>query len=496
MRSRLKALREFLASHVNVPFVNTNLHFGSYVLFRLISAPLRGKVGALKLGAAGLGTFGVLQNFQMLTFSIGSLGLGNGLTAEISARVKSNDAIGVDAALAVSFAVLTSLSLLITVVLAAGAGWIAESLLGDRSQAHLLYAPILALPFYCLGTCYLEPILYGHGLQAEAGRAYRTSTIADLICFVTLVLTLGLFGASLGIFLAVFVHFLAMWIQVRARCPRVKLFRFGFSSSLISKFLKTGLTVLLAGAATYGSALAVRALIVRWIGETDNGHFQVALSLSAFYIPFVTSGTWVRLYPQAGGLGLDSTVATELTQALAYSAVFASLAQCFLMIAPDLLIRLLYTSEFLPAIRILPLRFTGDYAFLLAQPVLGVLLGLSARRKYLGLVAASQALLVLLSFSLKDFGLNGPIAAYAISQLALCAVCCVWFFLKIRNFPMLRSQGLKIAAFLVLPIAGVAAQGALLWIESPVGWRAALFLGLLLGSLASLRHARFSQQGA
>ncbi len=471
MRSRLRTAASLLSSHLRVPFVSTNITFGPFVLIRLVSAPIRGKVSALVLGASGLGTVGVLQNFQMLMFSLGSLGLGNGLTAEISSRTKSGDLDGANRAIAVTFSALSIASIFAVSVILLGISAISENILGDRSLSKLLLAPTLALPFYCFGTCYLEAILYGKGMPTQAAAAYKISALVDLFAFVPLVILYGVQGASIGILVAVVSHFTVLLFQVRRYCPELKLFRFGRERQLFSKFLKTGLTILFSGAAAYGGTLAVRAIIIHSLGDVVNGYYQVVISLSSIYIPFITSGTWVRLYPQVGGQGLDDSVGEEVIGALVYSALFASISQCLLLVAPDLIIKTLYSSEFLAATQIVPLRLIGDYGFIVSQPILGVLLGLRARRAYLALLICSQVLFVVLAQAASGQGILGPAAAYAISNIVLMAISLFWFYTKVGSLPSISKNRLRLMGLIFMLLMAVIVQGALLATNLSFAWR-------------------------
>lgn len=117
----MRRIKKFIQLQVEagfrIPFISTNFHFGSNTALRILTAPLRSKVSALCMGAAGIGRFGIVQNFQMLSHSLGSLGLGSGLTAEISRRVKERDQAGVDEALRVSFSALAAASAVFTIFL-------------------------------------------------------------------------------------------------------------------------------------------------------------------------------------------------------------------------------------------------------------------------------------------------------------------------------------------------------------------------------------------
>src|SRR5262249_9187395 len=104
--------RRLRDSSFRIPFLLTNIHFGSNAAIRILSSPIRGKVSALSMGAVGIGQYGTVQNYQALAFSVGSLGLGTGLTAEVSRRVKAHDQEGVNEALRVAFSALMAASIL------------------------------------------------------------------------------------------------------------------------------------------------------------------------------------------------------------------------------------------------------------------------------------------------------------------------------------------------------------------------------------------------
>lgn len=442
---------KFYITHLfKVPFIASNLRFSVFTFFKIAFSPIRSKVSAISMGTAGVGYFGTVQNFQNIAATLSSLGLGAGLSTELSQCIKKNDTAGIKRALGVAFTGLITSTTAAIFIFFFLHDKFSQWIFDDDSFSSLLVPAILSVPFFVISTCYFEPILYSHSKDAGAAKAYQWGTILDLICFLPLVYFVGLSGASVSLFLSAFFLFLFLWLQIRKNCPHIQLFQFDFHYLTLREFLKTGSVMLGSGIAIYGVGIVIRSIIMRVISDEANGYYQVSLALSAFYMPFVTNAIWVRLFPHAAGNGMNEAVALELSESLVYTAVFAATAQMFLMISPHLIIKILYTKDFTPAASIVPLRLFGDYFYLLSQPIICVFLALKKRRLYIGTIFVTQFLFCILAFEMSKQGLVGLTAAYTISNLLVFLYCMKKYVGFLKNFSgltIIKRRGLDLLIF-------------------------------------------------
>lgn len=496
-------MKKVLSRIREVPFLVSNARFGPMSFLRIALSPLRSKVSALTLGASGLGLFGTAQSFQNLAFSLSGLGIGSGLTTAVSRAVKKGDWEEAQKAVDAAWSILFISNLVFCGILLMLYPWLSAFVYAREGLAAYLIPAILSLPFFAIGTCYLEAILYGLDQDGASASAYWKSAIADAFVFCSLSYALGVKGALISLFFLPFSLALFQYLELRKRNRSLKLFRVRWHMPEQKNMLKTGAVMLAGGAVTYYTALHARALIAKEFGDAANGYYQVVLALSSVYTPFLTNAVWVRLFPQAGGHGLNASVFIEWTEALIYTALFAATAQMLLMLKGDWVVHLLYSKEFLPAADILPWRLLGDYFFLIAQPVLGVLVGLQHRRKYFLGIFLSQSIFLAGMHLFVASGLRGVLWAYTLSNIFLALFGLEHYLSRAWKNEEHRRIGLMLPFLLLFPALMVAAEAHLYLHDSPLWMRVGLLAafvvffygGLYSGRLAEVLHLRWKSRG-
>lgn len=428
----------FFSKLENSDFFSSNLRFSPYVIVKLVSSPLRTKVSALSMGAASLGHWGTIQNFHSIGVAITSLGISPGLNTEVSKHFSTNNQKALQETIGAALTTLVVASLIAMLSLFVASSSLSHLIVGSAEKSYLILLVILTLPLYVLNSAYLEPIIYGIKEDAASATAYKAYSIADAIMFILLVYFLSLLGAVLSLFLSILFLAIRHAIHIKKVLPEIKLFKLKGDFLISKELIKTGSIALSTGAITYATALGIRLIISKFVGEVENGHFQAVIGLSSLYAPFITSGIWVKLFPKVSSEGLSESSIVEIGDAMLYIGVFVAFAQVVILTSTSHLIQLLYTKDFISAANLLPLRLAGDFFFFLSQPILASFLAIKNRTAYLGLIASSQLGYIIASYYLIQNGLHLVNLIHFISNLLLFLVCLIWFH-KQSN----RSQRLK-----------------------------------------------------
>ena len=100
--------------------------------------------------------------------------------------------------------------------------------------------------------------------------------------------------------------------------------------------------------------------------------------LSAYVAPFLTLLFWVKMRPAIASYGSDLLKQLkEFKVTLEFVSVVMCLAVLVLSTFPELLIRVAYSQEFLPAGRLIPVQLLGDYFYFICFGILTFFLSIS-----------------------------------------------------------------------------------------------------------------------
>ncbi len=228
--------------------------------------------------------------------------------------------------------------------------------------------------------------------------------------------------------------------------------------------------------------LVIRAIVVHDLGIEAAGHFHAAWTMSVIYIGFLLNAMSADYFPRLTAIVGDRPAAIRLVndQAQLGMAIGGVALVGMLALAP-LLVPLLYSRAFTPAIEIVEWQAFGNLMKLAGWPVafLAMARGRSSQFLLIELVW-SAALLGLVVFGLPHFGLVATGMAFAIACamfLVLQTVVAYWTY----GFIWRRGTVLMLLAFLASgSITMLAARHSVLW-QAIVGSVCAVALGL--GSL-------------
>lgn len=138
-----------------------------------------------------------------------------------------------------------------------------------------------------------------------------------------------------------------------------------FDRAVFKKIFKEGIINLSCAALVNLVALLIRNQIIHQIGEKENGIYQIVISVTAYYTPFITNPLWAGYFPLLSARGINKETQHIIQNTLKY-AIIASSAICLIVLTfPELLIRILSSAEFLKAVEYFPLQMLGDVWYFL-----------------------------------------------------------------------------------------------------------------------------------
>ena len=414
----------------------------------------KGKLGAQLLGAAGVGILNQLTSLYGLLFIVAGLGFFNGTMHQITKAVRDGDGRQARAHMNSVTLFIGGVSLLVSLGCVAGAGWISDMLFGDGGQRAALVAVIvLAVPIAVQQRVFRAYLNAMHDIRSIS----RAQTGADVTSVLIFALGAWLFGirgavaAFVGMHVLLFCGMMAYAVKsggIGLALPSFRSFRW----PEIAANFGFGINGLITTAVSSLAMIALGRMVISVAGLAEAGIFSVALKVATVYLG--------ALYASAGGYYFPTLVRSETRDELQLE-VNRAVALYMTLLPPvmvvligfgDIIIPLLFSDEFRPAVPVMAGLLFGDI-FRVGFETTG--LALTANRRLVAstliYIVYSAGFVGLSWWMLPWLGLKGIALAYIVMSalnfaliLAMCRLS-----LAIR----LSSEGVAAMSLAVLAVA-------------------------------------------
>lgn len=420
---------------------------GASSVLSILFGLARVKLAALVLGATGVGLIGLLQNILSVASVIGGLSLNIVGARHIAAAAAKGAAHLAHARLLLAI-VVSTLALVTSVFFWLFRGSIASLVLGSASQGDLVGWLAVGVMF-TIGLNYQTALLTGLRKMGDLARSAILSAALVTATAATAILTLGEGGIIVFILATPLCTFAVGHFFTR----RHKLMgaRFDGGRRDVVHLLRLGGAMTVAGTFSIVGQLLVRVLIERQLDLSAVGYFQAAWFISMTYLGFVLQALGTDFFPRLAQVTNDKISAirlineqTEVTLLLA-----APIIAVMLALTP-IIIGLLYTSEFSPAVNILRWQIMADLLKIVSWPLGLVLVAFSDGRRYV--LAEVSTVLVLVgttSMLLPSLGLEASGIAVLIMSIWYLPVI---FLLVQRHIAFRWSRG-NLRLFFLIALA-------------------------------------------
>jgi O-antigen/teichoic acid export membrane protein len=462
----------------------------------------KGKLGALLLGTEGVGVLNQLTNAWSLLYSISGLGFYNGIVRSVADAIVRDDNEELARRFSSALIFLTAFSCTTAAACILLSAQIANWIFGDGGdRAWFVAITLFSVPMAIVAQTY-KGLLSGSRLVRPIVAAQIISDVAGIVVFAILIAGWGLIGAVASFSL---IQLLKLLIQLRCVARSFHRVRLApswseFRWSEVAPHVGYGAN----GLVTTSLATLTILLISRWIidgeGLHGNGVFSVAWKVASLYFGalYATAGSYY--FPTLVGCKNDAELGKEVNEALALYFYVIPPVIAALMVFGDVLMRVLFSEEFVPAAFLLVFLLSGDI-FRIVSEALGM--PFLARRRLLPYTCTYVAWSILFAglawFALPRFGLPGVAGAYLVSQainalvVTLCARRVFAFSFSTHTIRVLTAGSILVATTAAVSVALQQSQaryllGAALaacWLF--VSWRDEAFRSLARAAAKKLR---------
>lgn len=458
-------------------------------VFNMLLVVARAKILAMFLGPSGVGLVAQINTFDTLISTLASVGIGYGITNLVS-RSQGCKGNPINEANTIQTGGYLLLLIYTPVLLAIGicSSSLANVLLGNKALAPLFLLVSFGL-LYKIFSFFIESIMQGHKAIRGIAQARATGAALGFVAVIPLAWSLGVTGAVMGIAMwyiflcAAFMFFcyrsginwFALWSKGRFSLHQARIIiNFGFMM-----FLSNSINALV--------LLLIRTQVVRYIGPDANGIYQVVWAVSSQFLILVPLSLWSYAYPRLSEIISDERLLrSELDQVLRLGLLLIVPLITIVVSTRSVLVKVLYTAEFLAATELILVQVWGDLLRLITWWLeLPLYASGNILKVFMIEVSWNSVYLLIGSVLLRNAGLQGLCVSYIIAGL-MSIVVALWIHRKHwyvslsgSNLSMFVKGALLVAVSSMIPqkntpliIAAALAMGAFwaLWVLSKEEW--------------------------
>lgn len=397
------------------------------VLIKLGIGVITSNMLAVFVGAGGMAYIGNFRNFISSLEGVSTLAFPSGIVKYVGENAEKER----ELTKIITTVLITFLALAITLsaLLYIFSDVLSAKIFGDRLQYALIFkVAAVVLPFSVTSILYVS-IINGLGKYSKLIYATIISNLLALLLTIFLIFQFKLVGALLSITLqpavlfGVTFFFVPKELQILGRI-NIKEYDFSVIKNLASFSFMVLPSMLLSPYLT----LEIRSFLIEKVGLQEAGFWEAMTRVSNLYLVFITTLVSVYFYPEL--IRAKNKLETKQVFYRFYKVIIPIFIASGVVIyfARFLIIKILYTDEFLPISDLFVWQMVADFF-----KICGMILGFQFLAKkmvlpYIFLEFISNMFLYFLSvYLIKVVGIQGVLMAQAAEQ-------CLYFLVLVFYF--------------------------------------------------------------
>jgi O-antigen/teichoic acid export membrane protein len=396
---------------------------GVLSLTRLTVGLVKIKVLALTLGSEGVGILSLALQFYLTAAGIVSMSSAVGIINLGRPLLQRGDEAGAGAVAGTALVMQVFNALVFFLVYLVAGENLASAVFGDYAGSITLAPIAAAIILTALASGFCEGVVFLIDRFDLYVRVSIAAAVADAAVFTGGAYLFGLEGAliatllSSGALLAAY-----LWAGLGTPAARSVARSLRYDATYIKGLLTYGGVMLASVTFELAMLLSARSQILKSAGAEANGHLQVATAMAAYMQPFIMTGVWGHMHSVVAAHGDVPEARFELERTLRLGARLATAACCAVFVLSDVLVRVVFTETFLPAVSYMAIYFMGECLFVVTSIYGAYLLSAGARRANLaGHVAYGALMLAGVTILVATLGAW----AYVVSHVAAATIVAV-----------------------------------------------------------------------
>ena len=397
------------------------------VLLKIGIGLITSKVLAIFIGPSGMALTGNLRNFLTSTESIATLGFQNGIVKYIVEHKENEE--GLKRIISTVFLSLLTVTLVLSGVLFLFSSYWNDFIFGKVLEyASIFKILALVLPWYVV-TIFLLAVINGLGKFKKVIYINVIGNCLGLVFSVFMVWKFTTFGALLSIIIPPSLLFFVAFYFINKEIQFIKTISFHFFDVQVLKKLSSySLMALISSFFGPLVFLAIRNNVISTLGIEQAGYWEAVTRISTYYLMFISTILSVYFLPKLAFA--TSVKATKNVFWSYYKGILPLFAVGLVVLyfMRFMLVKLLFTSSFLPVASLFLWQIVGDI-FKAASLILGY--QFFAKKLTLAFIVTEIfSLFLMYSFShyfILLYGLEGIVMAHALTYFIYLTVLLIYF---------------------------------------------------------------------
>lgn len=364
------------------------------------------------LGPMGIAMLGQLNNFTNIILAVSNGGINNGITryvAEYSGSPKKYQVF-----LGTGFWITAILSVICGLVLIFGAGYFSETILKDSQYKGVFYVFGSTVILYAFNTLLIS-VINGFKEFKKYVIANILGSIIGLLFTIILALNFGIYGALISaVTFQSVVFVLTLLMVLNAKWFNLKEITRKFSKTAARKLGHYSLMALVTAIVMPASQLIIRGYISGHQSISEAGLWEGINRVSNMYMLVFATSLGVYYMPRLAELHTRQELRTEIFSVYRLVMPMLIIFSVALYAGRNIVINVLFTSEFAGMERLFPYQVLGDFLKLTGWVLAYVLVAKSMTRTYIIMEFVSSMSQVGLNILfIQEYGTVGATMGYA-----------------------------------------------------------------------------------
>lgn len=323
--------------------------FGGVQVYTILMQVIKSKVIAVLLGPLGVGIQGLYQSALDLIKQATSLGISQSAVRDVAEANGSGDIKRINRTVTVLRIIVWFTGLLGLVAVIAFSPLLSDASFGSREYviSFVVLSVILLFDQISAGQ---RVVLQGMRRLRDLAKATAIGVTSSLFFSLPLYYFFGVKGIVPAMVLTSAVTLLVSWFY----SSRVPIEKVAVSTNDIlsegKNMMVMGVSMSLSGVMSVGAAYLIRSLLRKWGSVDEVGLFQAGFMIINSYVGLVFNAIATDYYPRLAAVNKDNDRCQDVVCKQGEISVFllAPLLSLCILLMP-LVIRILYTEQFLPA---------------------------------------------------------------------------------------------------------------------------------------------------
>lgn len=397
-------------------------------IVRMLTGFISVKVVASIIGPVGIALVGQLNNFSSIVMAISSGGINNGITKYISEY--KNDDFKIKSYISTALHITFICSFFIGILLIIFNKQLSILILKNASYWYVFLIFGFTVVLYAVNGL-LNSIINGF----QEFNLYVKTSIANTLlgfCFTLVsVLSFGLPGALVSsVTYQSVMFFITLWLVRKSGWARWEYFKERFNKKVSSQYFKYSLMALTTAATLPISQLLLRSYVISEISPTEAGWWEAMNRLSSMYLMVITSSFSVYYMPKLSQTTSMHELKNEVIKAYKFIIPILVIGLSLVYFFRHLIIKILYTPEFLPMENLFIWQLLGDFFKISSWLLAFIMVAKSMTKRFVATEIIFSTTFIILGFLLMVFnGVVGITQAYMINYI-LYFICMIFLFRK------------------------------------------------------------------